>query len=89
MSMMSPAGDAAGMHHAAAQISAKADQLAGLVRQLDSQVSAMTYAGPAADRFRADVAVHRGNLVETQRMLRNTAEILIQAAVSAEAARPL
>jgi uncharacterized protein YukE len=89
MTMMQPgAGDAAGMRHAAAQIGAKADLIVGLVRQLDAQVSAMTYAGPAADRFRAEVADQRANMLQTQGILRNCVEILNNAATAAAAGQP-
>ena len=87
--MMQPLGDAVGMRQAANELVAKADRLAGLVRQVDAQVAPMTYAGPAADRFRADIASQRSNLVQTQGILRNTAEVLMQAAASADAARPI
>ena len=76
------------MRHAASQIGAKADVIAGLVGRLDTQVSAMTYAGPAADRFRAEGADQRARMLEVQRILRNCAEILNNAATAAAAGAP-
>ena len=49
-------GDPASMRAAAAQLRANAETLSGVASQVDGSVVGMTYAGPAADRFRGSIA---------------------------------
>ena len=77
--------DAAGMRHAAAQLQSRAERIGGVINRLDAQVAAMTYAGPAADRFHASIAEHRAVLANTQGILRGAADTLVQGAANAEA----
>ena len=53
---MQQRGDAAGMRHAASQLTAKAERVTAVAGRLENQVAAMSFAGPAATRFRSVVA---------------------------------
>jgi hypothetical protein len=48
-------GDPAGMRLAAAQLRLRAERMTVLAAQVDQAVAAMTFAGPAADRWRPGV----------------------------------
>lgn len=77
--------DVAGMRSAAAQIRGKSDRIAVVISRLDGQTGSMTYAGPAADRFRASIASERQRLTKVMGILSQMSEALIQGAAAAEA----
>ncbi len=77
--------DAPGMRRSASELLAKCDRIRTVIGRLDAQVVVMAYAGLAVDRFRASVAEQRRVMGEVQRILRETAETLNRAAVTAEA----
>jgi uncharacterized protein YukE len=77
--------DAAGMRNGAAQLRAKADRVAAMLTRLETQVGAMTYTGPAADRFRRDMATRSQVSRETIRILGTAADLLNQGAAAVDA----
>ena len=77
--------DAAGMRHAAAQLRAKSDRIAAVLNRLETQVGAMTYTGPAADRFRRDMAKRSQAYRETIRILGTAVDLLNQGAAAVDA----
>ena len=77
--------DARGMRFAAWQLRAKIDRIAAVVARLDGRVSSMAYAGPAADRFRAKVAIEVARLREVMRILDEMADALVRGAAAVEA----
>lgn len=81
----SPAGDAAGMRNAASQLRGRADRLAAVIRRLESETGSMTYAGPAADRFRSNMSFIDGQLAQVLQRMTEAAEILVRGAAEVEA----
>jgi uncharacterized protein YukE len=68
--------DVNGMRHAASQFRLKADRANTVSRRLDSQLSAMAFAGPAANQFRNAVAWEQHRLREIARLLVQAADVL-------------
>jgi uncharacterized protein YukE len=77
--------DAMGMRHAASQFHSKAERTASVSARLDAQVGAMTYAGPAADQFRAAMNQIHNALAINSGVMRQLADALNSAAVAVEA----
>ena len=77
--------DAAGMRLAASQIRSKSDRIGVVLSRLDAQIVSMTYAGPAADQFRATMADEKRRLTEASRILAKAADVLIRGAANVEA----
>ena len=76
--------DVEGMRSAATQLRGKVDRIATVLSRLDRQVASMTYAGPAADQFHVVMANERVQLLETTRILSETAGVLTRSASRAE-----
>jgi uncharacterized protein YukE len=83
--MTNPAGDAAGMRSAAAQLRGRADRLSAVIARLQSQTGSMSYTGPAAERFRVAINDNTDQLAEVRRMMAETADILLNSAAQTEA----
>ena len=82
---MSPVtGDPAGMRASAAQLRLRAETLSGIVAHVEAGVAAMTYAGPAADRFRSSVASSNTNLRAVSERMSHVAETLQRQAAVVE-----
>ena len=77
--------DAMGMRHAASQLRTKADRVSAVHNRLNSQVAAMTFTGPAAQRFRNVMTAEMHRLREVARVLTDMAAALNQAATNVEA----
>ena len=73
------------MRDAASQLLSKADRIGVVLNRIDAQVGSMTYAGPAADRFRGTIATERDQLVQVARVLRETSDALNRSAARIEA----
>lgn len=73
------------MRHAASQLRSKAERTAAVLGRVDGQVSSMTFAGPAADQFRAVMGYERYRLGEIARILGQAADTLNDAANRVEA----
>jgi hypothetical protein len=69
-------GDPAGMRAAAAQLRWKAERLTALAAQVDQAVVSMTFAGPAADRWRPGVADQSARLRSSALRLDAAADVL-------------
>jgi hypothetical protein len=84
--MITPPGTyAPGMRHAAAALRDRADRLGAMAAQLDTTLATMTFAGPAADRFRASSTFTRDELVKLRGLLLQSVETLLQGAAADEA----
>ena len=77
--------DAMGMRYAASQLRGKADRIALVAGRLGTQVESMTFAGPAADQFRAAMRSDGAQLRAVARILAEAADALSQAATRVEA----
>ena len=77
-------GDPASMRAAASQLRLKAETLGGIAAQVDGNVAAMTYAGPAADRFRGSIATQSANLRAVCARMVTTADTLVRQAAYVE-----
>jgi hypothetical protein len=77
-------GDPASMRAAAAQLRLNAETLSGIAAQVDGSVVGMTYAGPAADRFRGSIATHSGRLRAVGARMVTTADTLVRQAAVVE-----
>jgi len=73
------------MRHAASQIRSKADRVGVVLSRLEAQVASMTYAGPAADQFRAAMADEMRRLTEASRILAQASDVLLRGAANVEA----
>ena len=82
--VMETRGDAAGMRHAATQMRAKADRAMTVSRRLYSLGASMSYAGPAADRFRSSIAFEETQLHAVAQILIEMADALNRGAASVE-----
>ena len=81
-------GDPASMRAAAAQLRVRAETLTDAGAQVDGTVACMTYAGPAADRFRTAVTGHSASLrAVCARMIALADTLVRQAAVVEEQLR--
>ncbi len=76
--------DAMGMRHAASQLRARADRVSAVHNRLNGQVAAMTFTGPAAQRFRNVMTAELERMRETARVLADAATTLNQAAINVE-----
>lgn len=83
---MGPMPDVDGMRRTAALLNERAANLGAMGARLDAQVAAMVYAGPAADRFRADVALRRQQIGTAAGELQTLADTLTRSAMAAETA---
>ncbi len=77
-------GDPASMRAAAAQLRLRAETLTAIAGQVDSGVAGMTFAGPAADQFRAAIAGGNTNLRAVCGRMVATAETLVRHAAIVE-----
>ncbi len=77
--------DAAGMRHAAAQLRTRSDRIAMVLNRLDTQVGAMAYTGPAADRFRRDMAVRSQAYRDSIRIIGTAIDLLNHGAAAVDA----
>ena len=77
--------DAQGMRHAASQFRSKAERVAAVISRLDVQLGSMSFAGPAADEFRAAVNADLARLREIRRILGQAADLLNSGAANVEA----
>lgn len=77
-------GDPASMRAAAAQLRLRAETLGRVTSNVDSDVAALTYVGPAADRFREAVATSSSSLVSVGARMVNVADTLTRQAAILE-----
>lgn len=77
--------DAAAMRNAAAQVRARSERISAVASQVDSTVSSMTYAGPAADQFRSTIEVQQGLLRQAASIMAQLTDILNRGAAQVEA----
>lgn len=82
---MDPIADAEGMRRGAAKLRRRAADLTAINARLDGQIAAMAYAGPAAERFRADIANTRNSITVGAGYLQQLADILTRNAAATEA----
>lgn len=75
---------APGLRMAAAELNGRVDRLSAVISRVDTQIASMTYAGPAADRFRSSLAYYRSELMKTHANMTETVNILNRAAQSEE-----
>lgn len=73
------------MRFAASQIRAKVDRVGVVLARLDAELVSMTFAGPAADQFRAAMADQMRQLTEASKILARAADALIRGAANVEA----
>jgi uncharacterized protein YukE len=73
------------MRHAATQFRQKAERTGVVLSRLAAQVGSMSYAGPAADQFRASMQHEQNRLREIARVLNQVADILYEGAARVEA----
>lgn len=69
---------APGMRDAANQLRAKVEYTSSLINRLDAQLASMSYAGPAADRFRGEMAQSRSILVQANSITHQLIDILLR-----------
>lgn len=74
-----------GLRHAASALRLRADQAGSVANQLGNTLATMTYAGPAADRFRASANLHRDELVQVHAILTRLADAMVQTAAQEDA----
>ncbi|MGB6057436.1 MAG: hypothetical protein WBF71_04160 [Microthrixaceae bacterium] len=84
MTMIEQPNYAPGMREAAGQLRAKVERAASLINRLDAQLASMTYSGPAADRFRAEMTQTRSILVRSNDLTCQAADILVRDALRIE-----
>lgn len=77
--------DAMGMRHAASELRVRADRVGAVVARLEARVPSMVFAGPAADRFRGQIAAEQARLREVMRILDEAADALMRGAAAVEA----
>jgi uncharacterized protein YukE len=77
--------DAQGMRHAASQFLSKRDRVAAVINRLERQVQSMSFAGPAADEFRAAIGAETARLRQIANILGQAADVLHSAAANVEA----
>jgi hypothetical protein len=80
-----PIGDPEGIRAFAALLSQQADALAERAEVLGKAATELTYMGPAADRFREDMAGHRSRAVGVAGELRDLANSMARIAADVEA----
>ena len=76
--------DPDGMRRAAAKLRARAANLKGIAARLQSQVSGMVFAGPAADRFRSTVALRCQGILGAAAEMDKLADTFTRTAMSVE-----
>lgn len=74
-----------GLRHAASALRQRADQAGSVANQVANSLATMTYAGPAADRFRASANRHHGELLKVNSILGQLADAMVQAAAEEDA----
>lgn len=77
-------GDPAGMRAAAAQLRLRAETLGQVTSNVDTDVAALVYVGPAADRFREAIATSSANLQAVSARMVNVADTLTRQAAILE-----
>lgn len=77
-------GDPASMRAAAAQLRLRAETLGRVASNVDRDVAALTYVGPAADRFREAIATSSSNLHAVSSRMVNVADTLTRQAAVVE-----
>jgi uncharacterized protein YukE len=83
---MDPTTGAAGMRRGAAKLRQRAAELAAINARLDAQIASMAYAGPAAERFRGDMATTRHGIATAAAHVQSLADTLVRNAAATEAA---
>lgn len=77
-------GDPASMRAAAAQLRLRAETLGRVASNVDADVAALTYVGPAADRFREAIATSSSSLHSMSARMVNVADTLTRQAAVVE-----
>lgn len=67
----------------ASDLRGRCDRVGAVIARLDAHLARMSYAGPAADRFRAALADQRRVLSEVQRILQEASDALNRTAAGA------
>lgn len=77
-------GDPAGMRTASAQLRLRAGRFSVLAAEVESSVASMSFAGPAADRWRPAVGDQSNRLRAAAERLEQDADLLVREAALVE-----